>query len=54
MNTVLNTEPLDKAYELIDSALNDLKGVNIAEAGEVVNILLDLRIILDEVKAYIS
>lgn len=37
-----------EAKRLIDEALSDLAGVNLVEASEMTNLLLDLRILLGE------
>lgn len=37
-----------EAKRLIDEALSDLSGVNLVEASEMTNLLLDLRILLGE------
>jgi hypothetical protein len=50
MEATIDTTPLDRCYLLVDSTLDNLKGVNMAEAAEMINVMLDLRSILDEVR----
>jgi hypothetical protein len=45
MNSV-TTIPTEEAYQLIDSWLDDLKGVTIVEAHKVSDALLDLRLLI--------
>ncbi len=42
MDTTTAT-PTEEAYQLIDQALRDLKGLNLTEAPKVMDLLLDLR-----------
>jgi hypothetical protein len=41
--------PTEEIYNLIDETLRDLRGVSIAEAGKMTDILLDLRVLVDRV-----
>lgn len=39
-------EPVTEAYSLLDKTLSDLRGVTMANAQEMTDVLLDLRILL--------
>lgn len=45
------TSPTEEAYKLIDETLSELKGVNIAEASKMSDILLDLRLLIAKMEA---
>lgn len=46
--------PTQEIYNLIDDTLRDLRGVNIAEAGKMTDILLDLRVLVDRITSEVG
>lgn len=44
------TSTNDEARRLIDEALSDLKNVNLVEASDMTDLLLDIRLALDAVE----
>jgi len=51
MSDTTTTSPTEEAYQLIDSWLDDLKGVTIVEAHKVSDALLDLRLLIAKMEA---
>lgn len=49
--TPITLSPTEEAYQLIDTTLDELKGVTMAEAGKVSDLLLDLRILIAKMEA---
>jgi hypothetical protein len=49
--TPITLSPTEEAYQLIDTTLDELKGVTIAEASRVSDLLLDLRILIAKMEA---
>ena len=48
MDTTTAT-PAEEAFELIDQALKNLKGLNLTEASNVMDLLLDLRTLIGKI-----
>lgn len=47
MDTTTATE---EAYQLIDQALRDLKGLNLTEAPKMMDLLLDIRSLIGKIE----